>query len=131
MTLIYICNLNQERSWSYGTGSWIYNYMYNQCLSPLRLWVWAPSIGEVYSIQYYVIKFVGDKYDNGHVCGFLWILQFLPPIKIDRHDITEILLEVALSTINQTWIGKYIIHLYVSSGLSTNFQTGLWYEKLK
>jgi len=24
--------------WSY--GSWIYNYLCNQCLSPLRLWVW-------------------------------------------------------------------------------------------
>jgi len=24
-------------SWSY--GSWIYNYLCNQCLSPLKLWV--------------------------------------------------------------------------------------------
>jgi len=23
--------------WSY--GRWIYNYLYNQCLSPLKLWV--------------------------------------------------------------------------------------------
>jgi len=22
--------------------SWIYNYMCNQCLSPLKLWVWTP-----------------------------------------------------------------------------------------
>ena len=28
------------RSWSYGT--WIYNYLCNQCLSPLTLWVWIP-----------------------------------------------------------------------------------------
>jgi hypothetical protein len=26
-------------SWSY--GSWIYNYLSNQCLSPLKLWVWT------------------------------------------------------------------------------------------
>ena len=26
--------------WSY--GSWIYNYLYNQCLSPLKLWVRTP-----------------------------------------------------------------------------------------
>jgi len=26
-------------SWSY--GSWIYNYLCNQCLSPLKLWVWS------------------------------------------------------------------------------------------
>jgi hypothetical protein len=26
-------------SWSYAHGSWIYNYLCNQCLSPLMLWV--------------------------------------------------------------------------------------------
>ena len=26
-------------SWSWSYGSWIYNYLYNQCLSPLTLWV--------------------------------------------------------------------------------------------
>jgi len=29
-------------SWSY--GSWIYNYLYNLCLSPLKLWVRTPFI---------------------------------------------------------------------------------------
>jgi hypothetical protein len=28
-----------EPSWSY--GSWIYNYLCNRCLSPLKLWVWT------------------------------------------------------------------------------------------
>jgi len=34
-----ICILitSQGPSWSY--GSWIYNYLCNQCLSPLKLWV--------------------------------------------------------------------------------------------
>jgi hypothetical protein len=27
-------------SWSWSYGSWIYNYLCNQCLSPLTLWVW-------------------------------------------------------------------------------------------
>jgi hypothetical protein len=27
-------------SWPWLYGSWIYNYLYNQCLSPLMLWVW-------------------------------------------------------------------------------------------
>jgi hypothetical protein len=27
------------KSWSWSYGSWIYNYMCNQCLSPLTLWV--------------------------------------------------------------------------------------------
>ena len=31
-------------SWSCSYGSWVYNYLYNlnQCLSPLKLWVWSP-----------------------------------------------------------------------------------------
>ena len=55
--------------------------------------------GEVYSIQHYVIKFVSDLL---HVTGFLQVLWFPPPIKPVRHDITEILLKVALNTINLT-----------------------------
>ena len=56
-----------------------------------------PVRGEVYSIQQYVIKFVSDLRQVG---GFHWVLRFPPPIKIDRHDITEILLKLALNTIN-------------------------------
>ena len=29
-------------SWSWSYGSWIYNYLCYQCLSPLTLWVWMP-----------------------------------------------------------------------------------------
>ena len=55
---------------------------------------------EVYSIHHYVIKFVSDLRQVG---GFLRVLRFPPPVsnKIDRHDITEIVLKVALNTINQ------------------------------
>jgi len=28
------------RSWPWSYGSWICNYLCNQCLSPLMLWVW-------------------------------------------------------------------------------------------
>ena len=48
----------------------------------------------VYSIQHYVIKFVSDLRQVG---GFPQVLRFP-----DHHDITEILLNVALNTINQT-----------------------------
>ena len=44
-------------SWSWSHGSWIYNYLCNQCLSP-RCELKHRSC-EVYSIQHYVIKFVG------------------------------------------------------------------------
>jgi hypothetical protein len=30
--------------WSWSYGSWIYNYLYNQCLPPLKLWVRTPFI---------------------------------------------------------------------------------------
>ena len=54
-----------------------------------------PVHGEVYSIQHYVIKFVSDMHATGR-----W---FSDPVfstnKTDRHDITEILLKVALNTI--------------------------------
>jgi hypothetical protein len=52
-----------------------------------------PVHGEVYSIQSYVIKFVSDFRQVG---GFLLVLQFPPPIKTDCHNITEILLKMAL-----------------------------------
>jgi len=33
-------------------GSWIYNYLFNQCLSPLKLWVRTRSWRD-HSIQHY------------------------------------------------------------------------------
>ena len=53
-----------------------------------------PVHGEVYSIQHSVIKFVSDL---RQVSGFLRILWFPPHKKTDGHDITEILLKVALN----------------------------------
>jgi hypothetical protein len=38
-----------------------------------------PALGEVYSIQHYVIKFVSDLQQVG---GFLRVPQFPPPIKL-------------------------------------------------
>ena len=51
------------------------------------------------SVQHYVIKFISDLRQVG---DFLRVLRFPPPIKTDRHDITEILLKVAFNTIKQT-----------------------------
>ena len=52
-----------------------------------------PIHGEVYSIQHYVIK-TGRFFSPG--------TPVYATNKTDCHDITEILLKVALSTINQT-----------------------------
>jgi hypothetical protein len=62
-------------SWSWSYGSWIYNFLCNQCLSPLTCELESRS-GEVYSVQHYVIKFVSDLWQVG---GFL---RFPPPIKL-------------------------------------------------
>ena len=73
-------------SWPWSYGSWIYNYLSNQCLSPLMLWVWIsvrarwPATARWFSL--------GPSVSSTN--------------KTNRHDVTEILLKVALNTIKQT-----------------------------
>jgi len=58
-------------------------------------------------MQHYVIKFVSDLWQ---VSGFLWILLVSSTNKTDSHDITEILLKLALNTIlspSKTRIRKF------------------------
>jgi len=61
-------------SWPWSYGSWIYNYLYSQCLSPLKF---ESRSGR--GVQHYVIKFVSDLRQVG---GFLRVLRFHPPIKL-------------------------------------------------
>ena len=82
--------------WSRSYGSWIYNYPWNQCLSPLTLWVWIPHRrGLIYTP-------LCDKVCQWLTVGLWFSLGTLVSStnKTDRHDITEILLKVALNTIN-------------------------------
>ena len=84
--------------WSY--GSWIYNYLCIQCLSPLKLWVWILLMVRCtwYNIMWSSLSVT---------CGRSWFTLGIPissSNKTDRHDITEILLKVALNTINQTYL---------------------------
>jgi hypothetical protein len=87
--------INKGPSWSWLYGSWIYNYLCNQCLSLLKLWVRIPFRREVPDIT------LCDKVCQWQVGGFLRVLRFPPPIKLTatNHDITEILLKVALNII--------------------------------
>jgi hypothetical protein len=85
---------NKGQLWSY--GSWIYNYLNNQCLSSLMLWV-----------RISVRVRCTTLCDN--VCQWLATGRWFSPgslvsstNKTDHHDITEILLQVALNTIKQT-----------------------------
>ena len=92
-----LCLIHLQRkwtSWSWSYGSWIYNYMCNQCLSSLKF---KPR-----SRRGVLDTTICDK-----VCQLTgrWFLPGTPVSSInktDLQDITEILLKVALNTINQT-----------------------------
>jgi len=56
--------------------------------------------------HHYVIKFVSDLRKFG---GFCPVTPVSSTNKTDRHDVTEILLKVALNTINQTKPNKTIL----------------------
>ena len=108
------CNGQESRSqhglpWPWSYGSWIYNYLWNQCLSPLMLWVWISIRARCTTL---CVK----------VCQWLVTGRWFsprPPVssinKTDRHDITEILLKVAI-TIKQTKCGD-LLWFHYNSGL--------------
>jgi len=82
---------------------WIYNYLCNQCLSPLKLWVRTPFARGILD------ETLCDK-----VCQWLatcqWCSQDTPVSstnKTDSHDIIEILVKVALNTINKTTPNRF------------------------
>ena len=84
-------------SWSWSYGSWIYNYLYIRCLSPLKFWIRTPLMARCM------------RYNIEKVCQWLATCQWFSlgtPVssinKTDRHNIAEILLKVTLITINQT-----------------------------
>jgi hypothetical protein len=98
--MLYSLNFALSRGegvlWLRSYGSWIYNYLCNQCLSPLMLWVWIPIRSRCTTLC--------DK-----VCQWLatgWWFSLGPPVsstnKTDHHEITAILLKVVF--INQTKI---------------------------
>ena len=104
--------------WPWSYGSWIYNYLYNQCLSPL-MWVQI-SVG-----VHVRCTTLCDKVCQWLVTG-RWF-SLVPPVsstnKTDGHDITEIVLKVALSTIKQSNKQSFsiCIHQVQSVKLYTTF----------
>ena len=82
-------------SWPWSYGSWIYNYLCNQCLSPCMLWFRISMRAKCTTLC--------DK-----VCQWLATGRWFSPgtpvssNKTNRHDVTEIVLKVALNTIKQT-----------------------------
>ena len=103
--LVTLSHIFQGPSWSWLYGSWINNYLCNECLSPLQLWVWTRSWWGVLDTT------LCDK-----VCKWLltgrWFSSGLPVSftnKSDRHDITEIFLKVTLNTINLNHISDHTV----------------------
>jgi len=83
-------------SWPWSYGGWIYNYLCNQWLLSLMLWV-------------QILIRAGCATLCDKVCQWLASGRWFspgPPVsstnKTDRHDIAEILLKVALNIIKQT-----------------------------
>jgi len=100
------CRLGRDRM----VLSWIYNYLCNRCLSPLKLWV-RISIRERCTT-------LCDE-----VCHWLATGRWFSPgtpvsstNKTDGHDITKILLKVALNTITITSNSKMkFVIIYILS----------------
>jgi hypothetical protein len=110
----------QGPSWSWSCGSWIYNYLCNQCLSPLTLKVRIPlRWGVLYTT-------LCDK-----VCQSLTTGQSFSLVsstnKTDCHTKTEILLKVAFNTITLTPLNNNhsLTYLYYYSH-SNNHWPGLY-----
>ena len=80
-------------SWPWSYGTWIYYYLCNQCLSPLMLWVRITRCTTLC-----------DKVCQWLATGLWFSLGTVVSStnKTDCHDITEILLKVALNTIKQS-----------------------------
>ena len=80
------CLCTKGLLWSWLYGNWIYNYLCNQCLSPLTLWV---------------LILLRRGVLNTTLCNRLVVFLGSSTNKTDRHDITEILLKVVLNTITR------------------------------
>jgi hypothetical protein len=82
-------------SWPWSYGSWTYNYLCNQCLSPLMLWVRILIRASCTTLC--------DKVCQWLATGWWFSLDTsVSSINKADHNITEILLKVALNTIKQT-----------------------------
>jgi hypothetical protein len=96
----YKRHLKKGLSWPWSYGSSIYNYLCNQCISPLMLWVQISIRARCTTLC--------DKFCQWLATG--WCFSSGPPVsstnKSDRSDITELSLKVALNTIKQANILK-------------------------
>ena len=99
--------------WSWSYGSWIYNYICNQCISPLTLWV---RISLMASCTRYNIMW--SRFSMTCRKSMVYPDTLVSSInKTDHNDITAILLKVAVNTIALT----NILYIKTISALSNRF----------
>ena len=112
-------------SWLWSYGSWIYNYIYNRCLSPLMLWVRLPLRARCTTLCDKVCQLL----ETG-----LWFSPG-PPVsstnKTDCHNITKILLKVALNTMKSNLnlmckLSCFYREVYAELGMKESIWS--WYE---
>ena len=87
---------------------WIYNYLCNQCLSPLMLWVWILHRWSVLDTT------LCNKVCQWRVTG-RWFSSCTPVSctnKTDRHDIAQTYLKVVLNTITPIQISIHKSMIY-------------------
>ena len=124
MFVNFICSYWNKH---FSRGSWIYNYLCNQCLS-LTLWVWIPFRQSVLDAT--LCDKVCQWLATGQLFsqGTLFLVSFTN--KTDHHDTIEILLRVALSTINQTHLNYALWHFQGLLTSSKGIQYDPWYTDL-
>ena len=94
--------------WSWSHSSWIYNYLCNQCLLPLKLWIRTPFMARW--PQYIMWSSLSETCERSVVFSGYSLVSSTN--KTDRHNITEILLKVALNNIHQTICQRLILFVF-------------------
>jgi hypothetical protein len=100
--------------WSY--GSWVYNYLCNQCLSPLMLWVQISIRAKCTTLCDQVCQWLSLVTGRWFSLGTL----VSSTNKTDHHDITELLLKVVLNTIT---LAYFQVIWNITLILNTSFVT--------
>jgi hypothetical protein len=104
--IVYLSRQYQNRSgpsWPCSYGSWIYNYLCNRCPSPLMLWVRIPFRERCTPLCDQVCQWLAAGR------WFSLITPVSSTNKTDHHDITEILLKVALNTTKPKYLNRSCI----------------------
>jgi len=120
----------QGVSWSY--GSWVYDYLCNQAPITTKVVSSNPTRWGVLDTT------LCDKVCQWFATG-QWVFLCAPVSstnKTDRHDITEILLKVALCTITLTSLHFYIYICWlcmpiITTEVNTCIQISFWYLNIE